>query len=661
MNWHNLATKNMLGNLRRYLSYILAATLAVMVFAMFTNFVDNPAVRAAPITETASQLLVVFRVLVALFALFFIFYFHAALIRSRNKEFGLLLTLGVTPRQIGRLIFYESLLIGLLALLVGIALGILCAYFFQLIMQAILALPVALPFAIPSSTFLTTGLFFGSVFLLEACLIARQVSRRTPRILLLGVRSHQEPPVASRSSVLQGLLCIGIAYDMALQFSGSIAFTMFPIIGLTIIGTYLLFSQCAVMLLTRLRRPGIPGMRLLLLARLSHRVHDYARMLTVVTVLNAVVLTGMGTIYGGLQVFETQAIQQVPFSLQLLTNAAHPTALTPAQVQQEIERQHFSLQTVVTTSFVTGTLLQGQHTVPASIMAFSSFVHLQQIERQAHPDVIDNHNDIQALPNGASGYIATPDARYSFSFQQSQLVVGEQTMNVHLQTNTARVINLWYGLSDTDLTTNVVVVTDALYTRLANSVPSSLRWQVTSYVLPNWQQSAPVVHALRQHLPVEQQTLLTDTVTNFNNGKQFLSVMLFAAFFISCLFFLAAGSTIYFKLFAQQEEDRHQFQTLERIGFQQREAARLLNREFLLLFFLPISLALVHSIVALLDLAHLLVEMSHSGQVSTSSMATTIMQAFLPVALLYLAGFMVYFWIARVSYLRRMQLFPLTA
>lgn len=106
MSWRNLITKNMLRNLRRYLGYLLAATLAVTIFAMFTGFVGNPAVQSGHVTQTARQLLVVFRVIVALFAIFFVFYFHAALIRARNKEFGLLLTLGVVPRQIGRLIFY---------------------------------------------------------------------------------------------------------------------------------------------------------------------------------------------------------------------------------------------------------------------------------------------------------------------------------------------------------------------------------------------------------------------------------------------------------------------------------------------------------------------------------------------------------------------------
>lgn len=657
MDWRSLVTKNMLRNLRRYLGYLLSATFAVTVFAMFTNFVDSPAVRDARIAATAREMLVVFRVIVALFAVFFVFYFHAALIRARNKEFGLLLTLGVTPRQIGRLIFYESLLIGLLALLAGIGLGIACGSLFQRAMLAILALTVNVPFAVPATTFLTTGIFFGIVFVLEASWISLQVTQRTPRILLLGARVQQKPPKASWPLVLVGLLCIGAAYVMALQFSIHIFSNMIPIIGLTIIGTYLLFSQVSVMLLKRLRRPGIPGMRLLILARLGHRMRDYARMLTVVTVLNAVVLIGLGTLYGGLQVFVTQAVHQVPFALQLLSNAAQPTNLTPVQVQQEIERRHFTLQATANTSFVTGTLQVEQYTVHASVMAYSSFVHLQEVERQAHPDLTENQRNARPLAGDAEGHIFTPDFTPSFSFQHSQLTVGDMTASLQLDTGTTRVMNVWYGLPENRPTTNVVVVTDALYAQLANSAPLAQHWQVNSYVLPGWQQSAPLVEALRRQLPGEQQPLLTDTVTNFEEGKQVISVMLFADVFISCLFFLAAGSAIYFKLFTQEEEDRRQFRALERIGFQRREAARVLNREFLLLFFLPIALAIVHGVVALLDLAHVLgTQFENVGQFPQPGVTVLIMRAFVPVSLLYLAGFMAYFWIARVSYLRRMRL-----
>lgn len=653
MDWRSLTTKNLLRNLRRYLGYTLAATLAVMVFAMFTNFVDNPAVQNAQIASTARELLVVFRVLVALFAIFFVFFFHAALIRARNNEFGLFLTLGMTPGQIGRLIFYESLLLGLFALLAGIGLGVVCAYFFQLIMVAILALPGALPFAIPATTFVTTGIFFGALFLLEAGWIALRVTRRTPRVLLLGARAQQNPPRASWLLVLLGLLCIGLAYDMAIQFSRMILLNMIPIIGLTIWGTYLLYSQCCIMLLKRLRRPGIPGMRLLLLARLSYRMRDYARMLTIVTVLNAVVLTGLGALYGSLQSFQEQAVQLTPFSLQLLSNAAQPTALTPAQIQQEFARQRLTLQATAQTAFISGSVAQGSYSLDAAIMSYSSFTRLQEAERQTHSNLVGNQRDIAPLASDADGYFFTPDFTPRLTNQQSQLVIGQMTAGIQLKLGSTRVLNEWFGPPVERPATNIAVVTDALYARLASSVPLAQQWQVTSYVTPNWRQSAPLVAALRKQLPDAQQPLLTDAVTNYDDGVRVFSVLLFADFFISLLFFLAAASAIYLKLFTQEEADRRQFRALERIGFQRGEAARLLNRELLLLFFLPIALAIAHSAVALLDGSAV---MGNELVGAIPDLTAIIMRALALASLLYIACFAVYFWIARVSYLRRMRL-----
>ena len=57
--------------------------------------------------------------IVMLFSLFFILYFHNALLRRRRKEFGLFLLLGMTPAQVGRLVFIESLWLGLMALVMG--------------------------------------------------------------------------------------------------------------------------------------------------------------------------------------------------------------------------------------------------------------------------------------------------------------------------------------------------------------------------------------------------------------------------------------------------------------------------------------------------------------------------------------------------------------
>lgn len=444
MEWRSIALKNTWRNLRRYLGYLLASVVAVTVFCMFALFIDNTAVQHGYMTQTAGELAVVCRVVVALFAIFFIFYFHAALMRMRNKEFGLLLTLGMTQRQVGWLIFNESLLLGVCALGIGCLLGIPASALFLWIMGLILALPSTLPFMLSANAFEVTLIFFGLLFLIEAVIISLRVTGRTPKMLILGARIRQMPPRASLWRVLLGLLCIGVAYDLAVQFSFFILLTMIPIIALTIIGTYYLFSQVSVLVLRYLRSRALDGKNLLVVARLSYRMRDYARMLTVVSTLSACVMTGMGAVFGVLQVTRTSA------------------------------------------------------------------------------------------PIGSRA-----------------------------------------------------------------------------------------------------------------SAEQLLSVMLFAGFFISCLFFLAAGCAIYFKLFSQQEEDRRQFQALERIGMQRHEVGWVLNIELLLLFFLPVLVGIIHSVFAMLDLINLL------SFKAISNVAQSVLSAFGIICLLYGACFAVYYGVSLVSYKQR--------
>jgi hypothetical protein len=528
------------------------------------------------------------------------------------------------------------------------ALAVVGSYFFLLAMEAILSLPGSIPFVLPATTFITTGIFFGIVVLLEASWFGLRTASRAPRALLLGARAHQQPPRASWALALLGLLSIGAAYDMALQFSASLVSTMVPIIVLSILGTYLLFSQCSVMLLKRLRRPGISGTRLLIIARLSYRIRNFARILTVVTVLNTIVLTGLGAVFGVLRLAEVEQALADPFALQYSVNAIHPAALTPVEIQQEIANQRFALHTVVTTPIIEGTASGGSQSAPASVMSLADFARMQQAARQAHPEFEQYQSSIRPLTGNDQAYVYVPDAKRPPTFQQIQLTVGgvASMLQVVHEDNTG-VLNDWHGESDIGPATFVVVVTDELYTQLAGAAAPANHWQVYSYILPNWQQSASVVAALRQKLPAEQQSLLTDTVTAINDFKQVLSVMLFGGLFVSGLFFLAAGSALYFKLFTQQEEDRRQFHALERIGLRRHEAGRLLSYEFLLLFFIPATLAIVHSIVALLNLANLL---------NDAAAATTIGKSLAPICLIYVVCFAAYCWIARVNYLRGMRL-----
>ncbi|MCL6627162.1 MAG: FtsX-like permease family protein, partial [Alicyclobacillus shizuokensis] len=196
MSWFRLLVKNSLRTIPRYLGFFLAGAMAVAVYMLFACFISNPSVIHGTMPGDARGVLRLCQGIVVVFSVFFVVFFHAALLRLQSREFGLLLVLGVRPRQLALLVFVESLLLGAAALALGGVLGLLFLRLFLMAITAALALP-PVPFAVPSSALLSTFLGFGLLFAADGLWQALRTARRMPRALILGGRVHQREPQAA--------------------------------------------------------------------------------------------------------------------------------------------------------------------------------------------------------------------------------------------------------------------------------------------------------------------------------------------------------------------------------------------------------------------------------------------------------------------------------
>src|ERR1044071_9537280 len=105
----SLLLRNIYRNRRRYIGYLLASTIAVATFFTFGFIARHPDLSRAELPDVVLHLLLIGQIGAALFALFFVVFFHRFLLRLRGSEFGLLLTLGMSPRQLAAMIWIESL------------------------------------------------------------------------------------------------------------------------------------------------------------------------------------------------------------------------------------------------------------------------------------------------------------------------------------------------------------------------------------------------------------------------------------------------------------------------------------------------------------------------------------------------------------------------
>jgi hypothetical protein len=648
MTWRRLAWKNSLQTSRRYIGYLLSSAVAVMVFLMFACFVDNPSVRHGLMPSDVRGILVLCQGIVVVFSVFFVFFFHAALLRMRSKEFGLLLVFGVRPRQVGWLVFAESLLLGAGALVVGGLAGLLFVRLFLLAIAALLGLP-RIPFVIPGSALWQTAFWFGLLFVAEGAAIAVRVARRTPRILLIGARVRQLPPRASWGWVLLALTLLACAYTLAIRFSHAVLTNMVPILALVSAGTYLLFSQVSVLVLERLRRFEAHGPIWLVAARLIYRVRDNARVLTVITLLSAMVLTGMGAMFSLQQLNANNSLRLAPFAVQVMAQEGEAHTLPPSEVRRVLGESGLEITDEVSVPVLSANVGSRQRnqvgsqqnqavSLTAMVVSHSGFERLRQAVLRAHPGLSRLTPDWEAPADGVAHWVVPYPYVVPEMFPDGRAEVTFGSIRVGVRIDGQRDTRVWNEQNRMD---RLLVVSDATFARWRALAPSATHWSLTGFSVPDWRRSQAAVARLEQSMPPAARDLLTSTVQEYTTGLQLFSTTLFAGFFVSVLFFLACGSTLYFRLSAQREDDVRQFRSLRRIGMGKGDARRIVGMELVCLFFAPLFVALVHSAVAMVELSRLL------------PLGWTGWRAFALVALIYAASSSLYFFSARRVYLRQ--------
>lgn len=216
----------------------------------------------------------------------------------RSAEFGLLMMLGATRKQLNRLISLENIVIGLAAMVVSMITGLFLSKYFLMFASMILEVP-ELEFYMPVKAILLTIICFLMIFLLISQLAPFAVRSKEIIELLKGNRKPKEPPRASIWLSIAAILLIAAGYIIVvLQLV--IPFDLGVIAALVSVGTYLLYSQLSVFVLKRLT--SLPSIffrktNLIWISDLVYRMKDNARLLFVVTITCTVSFTTMAAFF----------------------------------------------------------------------------------------------------------------------------------------------------------------------------------------------------------------------------------------------------------------------------------------------------------------------------------------------------------------------------
>ena len=251
-----LALDNIRKNARTYIPYILSCVFTVAMTYILYMLPEDPGLTGSRGEITIRSTLVLGSFVVTIFAVIFLFYTSSFLTKRRRKEFGLLNVLGMEKKHLAKMMFFETLFVGLFSAVVGLLLGVALSKLVLLFLLKLLDFDVAFGLTFSLKAALITLFIFAAIFLLILLNNIRLVHFASPVELLRGDKVGEREPKAKWLLVLIGVLTLGAGYWMAVTIQNPLEALMFFFVAvvLVIIGTYCLFTAGSIAVLKLLKR-----------------------------------------------------------------------------------------------------------------------------------------------------------------------------------------------------------------------------------------------------------------------------------------------------------------------------------------------------------------------------------------------------------------------
>lgn len=241
--YSKLAWNGIRKNKKFYTPYILTCIGMVTMYYIVSFLSVSPQVTTMSGGDTIQVMLGLGCGVISVFSILFLFYTNSFLMRRRKKEFGLYNILGMGKGNLARILLWETLIVTVLSLGIGLLCGIILSKVAELGMLNILSLEVSFAFQIEIQAVYQTIVLFLVIFALILLNSLRQIHLTNPIELLHSETVGEKPPKANWVLAVLGLFLLGGAYWLAVSIQDPLSALIwfFVAVIMVIIGTYFLF------------------------------------------------------------------------------------------------------------------------------------------------------------------------------------------------------------------------------------------------------------------------------------------------------------------------------------------------------------------------------------------------------------------------------------
>lgn len=646
--YFRLALTNIKKHARSYVPYIITCVITIAMFYIIKSLAFNLDKNLSSISAATSMSLG--SIVVAIFAIIFLFYTNSFLLKKRKKEFGLYNILGMEKKHMSALIATESLIVSVISLVLGLIIGIALDKLIFMIVIKLLNGQSPLGFTIIPEAILHTVVLFCIIFAAILLNSVRIVYTTKTIDLLHGSNTGEKEPKTKWLLAILGVLCLGGGYTISIISKNPVSAIglLFIAIVLVVIGTYFIFVAGIIALLKLLRKNkgfyyktshfiSISGM----IYRMKQNAVGLANICVLSTMVLVMVSTTSSLVIGMQDTINT--ISPYDYSISVVDGK------TNQQVKDDIKNTAADNNLKIT-KFVDYQYLEFNADLNYNNITASDY----SVESENLVGlIIVTQQDYNMLTN--SNVDLSDDQVMMFypnSFPYSDLTIFDQKYKVKESRKISDFIPgknlIGYSIYDSY---GIVVKDNSQLQQISKYYNSFYKNSETNeynehncyFYECNFNVDADLKKQLEFNEIIKNSELYQGSYYHDSISSTFKSEILqafrdtysslfFLGIFLSILFIMATILIIYYKQISESYDDKERYEIMQNVGMSHTEVKRTIRSQVLTVFFLPLIVAGVHVAFAFPIMSRVL---SLLGLINVTLYITCTVICFLVFALMY--------------------------
>lgn len=611
MTLFKLGINNVKLNFKSYLSYFVSTVTSIFILMIFYSMyyshqmqlLSSSKIKVGAIFKAAAFVVIIFSAI-------FIWYANSFFIKNKKKEVAIYSLLGMKKKEIGMLMFFENIFLGILALIVAVPLGAITSKFFLKILAMCMKSNKSIQYNFDFRAVGMTIFIFMIIFLINSIKAYGIIYKFRLIELIHAAKEGEKKPKFSRVLALLSLTMVISGYIGMLKInleSGGVQmlYKGLFITLLVVAGTYMLFNNLIIYifkLVQKNKKVYYKGENLIGASQIIYRIKGNSNLLATIAVISAVAITALCFTFSLNVTLDKIAPNGCPFSIMYQSGNEELNKKVEAVINN-----HKEIKTTYKTDIVmiNGSGLTQKYKGPfgKDLKApFDMFV----ISASEYKDIVNNSgfNDGTDVTDRAKD-IKISKENQCFFIEVSSLAQGRGRLTGDELNATIGGKTYKFDISDSDVKCvlgvkfqkTTIVVPDTFFTKLLNENRNNIT-VIRAYNFDNPLKSESVAAELAKMMPKDR--TFSSYYDMYAEVHTLYGSYVFIGAFLGILFVVSTGSIMYYKQLTEAYEDKNRYSVLSKIGLTKKENLRIVSKQLGFIFVMPLLFGILHSIFPLI-------------------------------------------------------------